>query len=190
MWEGVGDRTELHHIDPPLYWPLLRFFPVLLGYSTWSLGPSLSGTCSSIQHLISSSSVLQTNWISCAPSYIIVRRPPFCGHHKSHSFNPSTVKVIFWYSSTGCTCYLHRCSSYFDSPAGSEVNIQDICIYIYRCVCVHIGGWTYLRRCVYAYVEYVRSGRKWVGVDARILCMTHSFICPSLSRDGQIRLRR
>ena len=66
-----------------------------------------------------------TDWTSCAPSYIIVRPlPSCCGRHKSHSFNPSTVKVIFWYSSTGCTCYLHRCISYFDSPAGSEVNIQ------------------------------------------------------------------
>ena len=68
-----------------------------------------------------------TDWTSCAPSYIIVRRPPSsCGRHKSHSFNPSTVKVIFWYSSTGCTFYLHRCISYFDSPAESEVNIQQI----------------------------------------------------------------
>ena len=27
-------------------------------------------------------------------------------------------------SSTGCTCYLHRCISSFDSLAGSEVNMQ------------------------------------------------------------------
>ena len=27
-------------------------------------------------------------------------------------------------SSTGCTCYLHRCISSFDNLAGSEVNIQ------------------------------------------------------------------
>ena len=67
-----------------------------------------------------------TDWTSCAPSYIKVRRTPSsCGRQKSHSFNPSTVKVIFWYSSTGWTCYLHRCISYFDSPAGSEVNIQQ-----------------------------------------------------------------
>ena len=60
-----------------------------------------------------------TDWTSCAPSYKIVRRPPSsCERHKSHSFNPSTVKVIFWYSSTGCTCYLYRCISYFDSLAG------------------------------------------------------------------------
>ena len=66
-----------------------------------------------------------TDWISCALSYIIVQRPPSCGRHKSHSFNPSTVKVIFWYSSTGCTCYLHRCISYFDRPVGSKVHIQQ-----------------------------------------------------------------
>ena len=28
-------------------------------------------------------------------------------------------------SSTGCTCYLHRCISSFDSLAGSEVNMQQ-----------------------------------------------------------------
>ena len=62
-----------------------------------------------------------TDWTSCALSYIIVWRPPSsCGRDKSHSFNPSVVKVIFWYFSTGCTCYLHRCISYL-----SEVNIQQ-----------------------------------------------------------------
>ena len=53
---------------------------------------------------------LISNWLtSCLhPGYIIVRRPPSsCGCHKSHSFNLSTVKVISWYSWTGCTCYLH-----------------------------------------------------------------------------------
>ena len=67
------------------------------------------------------------NWLtSCLQQgYIIVRRPPSCGRHKLHSFNPSTFNVIFWYSSTGCTCYLHRCISYFDSSAGSKVNIQQ-----------------------------------------------------------------
>ena len=73
-----------------------------------------------------------TDWASCAPSYVIVRCPPSSwGRHKSHSFNQSTVKVIFWYSSTGCTCYLHRCISYFDSSAGSEVNVQHIHLFVY-----------------------------------------------------------
>ena len=61
----------------------------------------------------------------CTKLYNSWRPPSSCGHHKSHSFNPSTVKIIFWYSSTGCTCYLHRCVSYFDSLAGSEVIIQQ-----------------------------------------------------------------
>ena len=41
-------------------------------------------------------------------------------------FNPSTIKVAPDHpiSSTGCTCYLHRHISYFDSLAGSEVNMQ------------------------------------------------------------------
>ena len=68
-----------------------------------------------------------TDWTSFAPNYIIVQRPPSSGgRHKSISFNPSTVIVIPWYSSTGCTCYLHRCISYFDSLAGSEVNMQHL----------------------------------------------------------------
>ena len=80
--------------------------------------------------VLSTASFLQlvwapTDWTSCALRYIIVRRTPSCGRHKSHSFNPSTVKVIFWYSSTGCTCYLHRCISHFDSFAG--VNMLHVC---------------------------------------------------------------
>ena len=60
-----------------------------------------------------------------SPSYIIVQRTTSsCGCHKLHSFSPSTVKATLCSSSTGCICYLHRYISYFDSPAGSLVNIQ------------------------------------------------------------------
>ena len=52
VWEGVGDRTELQHIDPHSYGHQ-RFFPVLLGCSTRGLGPSLSGYWFSLSHLIS-----------------------------------------------------------------------------------------------------------------------------------------
>ena len=37
MWEGVGDRTELQHIDPHSYGHQ-HFFPIILGYSTGGLG--------------------------------------------------------------------------------------------------------------------------------------------------------
>ena len=47
-------------------------------------------------------------------------------------FNLSTVKVIPLIPSTGCTCYLHRCNSYFDSSAG--VNMQHSCLY---CLTLH-----------------------------------------------------
>ena len=40
----------------------------------------------------------------------------------STQFNLSTVKVIPLRPSTGCSCYLHRCISYFYSSAG--VNMQ------------------------------------------------------------------
>ena len=75
---------------------------------------SSAGCWFSLPHLIS-------NWLN----FLCTRvwRPPSCGRHKSYSFNLSTVKVIFWYFSTRCTCYLHRCISYFDSLA--RVNIQQ-----------------------------------------------------------------
>ena len=141
VWEGAGDRTELQHIDPHSIGHQ-RFFPVLLGCSIEGLGaqplwvlvfstasylhssdPQLSigglrapsaGCWLSLLRLVSNWSGLQT-----ALSYIIVQRPPSCGRQKLHSFNPSTVKATLCYSMTGCTCYLHRCISYFDSPAES-----------------------------------------------------------------------
>ena len=38
VWEGVGDWTELQHIDPQLFWISQSFFPVLLGCSMGGLG--------------------------------------------------------------------------------------------------------------------------------------------------------
>ena len=165
MWEGLGDRTELQHIDPHSYGHQ-RFFPILLGCSTGSLGSHSAGCWFSQPpptRLIPNSSgyhslsfpfswaaqpgawgpaslgagflyrilpptrlIPKTDWISWVLNNIIVQRPPSCGRHKSHSFNPSTVKVIFWYSSNGCTCYWHRYISYFDSTSGSWVNIQHL----------------------------------------------------------------
>ena len=77
-----------------------------------------------------------SNWLNflCTELYNYLTSTPLPASVTiSHSFNPSTVKVIIsWYSSTGCTCYLHRCISYFDSPAGSEVNIQHMSML--RCI--------------------------------------------------------
>ena len=114
-------------------------------------GPSLCWTCFSFHHLLSNlsealnsncsiggpegplcrvlvlstASYLQLTRTSCRRGYLIIWRQVFFLRASQFraQFNPSTVKVISWYSSTGCTCYLHWCISYFDSLAGSEVNI-------------------------------------------------------------------
>ena len=134
MWEGVGDRTELQHIDSHSIGHNCVSFPFSWAAQPGTWGPSLSGCWFSLPHLIPNSSDLQ-NWLTSYlhPGYIMIWRPLFLLRaSQSHSFNPSTVKVIIsWYSSTGFTCYSHRCISYFDSPAGSEVNMQQF----KRCLC-------------------------------------------------------
>ena len=102
---------------PPLLWPHRRFFPVLLGCSAGGLGaqPLWNMFLNPASYL---QLVWSPNWLNflCTELCNSSRPPSSCGRHKSHSFNPSTVKVIFWYSSTGSTCYLHRCISYFWQP--------------------------------------------------------------------------
>ena len=104
------------------YWP-----PLLWAAQPGAWGPSLYGCWFSLPHLISNSSDPQlTDFLSSPGLYNNLTSTLLTASVTiSHSFNPSTVKVIIsWYSSTGCTCYLHRCISYFDSLAGSEVNVQ------------------------------------------------------------------
>ena len=118
--QGPGGPASLGHVPQSS-----NFSPTTTAQSgAW--GGHSAGCWISLPHVVSNSSDLQltdflssTDWISCALSNIIVQRPPSsCGRHKFHSFNPSTLNVILCYSSTGWTCYLHRCISYFDSPAG------------------------------------------------------------------------
>ena len=104
--------------------------------------PSLSGTWSSFQHLLSNWSEIQLLnqgswrphllaagcWFSLqhlqlpwSPTDLNFLSPGLYNNLTSTyflrasqfrtQFNPSTVKVISWYS--GYTCYLHRCISYF-----------------------------------------------------------------------------
>ena len=130
----LENEQRLQHIDPHSYGHNNVSFPFSWAAQPGSWGPSLSGTWSSFQHLHSNWSDLQLIWTSCRQGYIIIWCPLFfLWASQFHTqFNPSTVKVISWYSSTGCTCYLHRCISYFDSLAGSEVNIQQMYIFIYH----------------------------------------------------------
>ena len=56
MWEGVGDGTELQHTDPHSIGHNHVYFLFSWAAQPGAWGPSLSGTCSSIQHLLSNSS--------------------------------------------------------------------------------------------------------------------------------------
>ena len=94
--------------------------PQLIWTSTAQSGvlrASSAGCWFSLHYLISNSSDLQLILTSCRWGYIIIWCPIFFLRASQFrtQFNPSTVKVISWYSSTGCICYLHR--SYFDSLA-------------------------------------------------------------------------
>ena len=50
VWEGVGDRTELQHIDPPLLWPS-AFLSRSQGLLNWRPSSLLGAVCST--HLVS-----------------------------------------------------------------------------------------------------------------------------------------
>ena len=120
MFERELETEQNCNIFTPTPMATTAFLSHSPGLLNWGPGGPASLDAGFLYHILS-----PTDWTCFAPSYIIVRcTPSSCGRHKSLSVNPSTVKVIFWYSSTGCICYLNRCISYFDSPAGSEVNIQ------------------------------------------------------------------
>ena len=78
-------------------------------------------------------SSLRLIWTSCRRSYIIIWRPPTsCERHNSHSIQPLNSQGRPWYS-TGCTYYLHRYISSFNSLAGSEVNMQHCYRLFFTC---------------------------------------------------------
>ena len=87
-----------------------------------------AGCWFSLPHLIS-------NYLtSCLhPGYIIIWRPFFFLRvSQFHTqFNLSTVKAISWHSSTRCTCYLHKCISYFDSLAGVNMLHNSLHYFFY-----------------------------------------------------------
>ena len=108
---GSGGPASLGHVPQYSIFSAICLMSQLLNW----------GHEGSLCWVMAFSTVLVSNWtgLQTVLSYIIVQRPPSsCGHHKLHSFNPYTVKFIHWYSSTGHTCYLHRCISYFGSPLG------------------------------------------------------------------------
>ena len=145
MWQGVGDRTELQHIDPHFYghnnvsfpfcstgglgarplWDMVLIPPSSLQLQLLNRGPE-GPLCWAL--VLSTAYYLQLPWTSCRRGYIIIWRSLFFLRASQFrtQFKPSTIKDISWYSSTGCICYLHWCISNFDSLVGSEVNMQDL----------------------------------------------------------------
>ena len=146
LWEGVGDRTELLHIDP-----LLMAITAFLSYSPGLLNQGSGGPASlghvphssifSPTHLNFNCSIggqrvpsagcwfslphLISNWSNFLCTELYNNLTPTllpASITILHAFNPSMVKVISWYSLTRCTSYLHRCISYFDSLA--RVGVQ------------------------------------------------------------------
>ena len=129
VWVGVRDRTELQHIDPHSYGHNIVSFPFSC-VAQWGPG----GPASLGHGLHATSPTATAPWgpplLGAGSLYSIL--PPtdsnflctelyYC--FTPTQFNLSTVKVIPLIPSTGCTCYLHRCISYFDSSAG--VNMQQ-----------------------------------------------------------------
>ena len=77
MWEGVGDRTELQRIDPHSYGHNGVSFPFSWAAQPGAWGPSLSGTCSSFQHLLFNWSDLQLTDFLSSPGLYNCSTPTF-----------------------------------------------------------------------------------------------------------------
>ena len=92
----------------------VSFFPVLLGCSTGGTDSAGHGSYSSIF------SPTDLNFLS--PELYNNLTPTYFLRASQFALNVTPDLLI---SSTGCTCYLHRCISFFDSLAGSEVNMQQ-----------------------------------------------------------------
>ena len=107
-------------LTPQLFWLSQPFFAVLLGCSTGGLGaqPLLGhGSHSSIFTPTDLDFLSPGLYNDLTSTYFLRASQPL----------ESQDRPLI--SSTGCTCYLHRCIFSFDSLAGSEVNMQQVLDY-------------------------------------------------------------
>ena len=117
-------EQRLQHIDPKTLLAITAFLSRFPGCSNGGLGAQIllgHGSHSSIFSPTDLNFLLPGLYNNLTSIYFL-RASQF------HTlFNPSTVKVTpdLLISSTGCTCYLHRCISSFDSLAGLEVNMYS-----------------------------------------------------------------
>ena len=128
-------EQRLQHIDPPTLLAITAFIsrsPGLLnrgpgGPASLGQGPhsSIFSPTATAQSGAWGPSLLGAGSLYriLAPTNLIFLYTELYYCFTSTQFNLSTVKIIPLKPSTGCTCYLHRCISYFDSLA--RVNMQQ-----------------------------------------------------------------
>ena len=117
----VEDWTKTATYWPLLFWLWQHFFPILLGCSTGSWGPSFYWVLFSLPELEHWLQTLIFNWskLPVALGYITIRLPPAsCERHISHSIQPVDSQGYPLISSTGFTCYLHKCISHLTAWPG------------------------------------------------------------------------
>ena len=114
VWEGVGDRTELQHIDPHSSGHNHVPFPFSWAAQPGAWGPSPPGTCSSIQHLISNWSDPQLPDFLSSPGlyncFMPTQSLPITGQRNMQP--PPSLELHIWSSSSGNNCHaVHRSPS-------------------------------------------------------------------------------
>ena len=108
----VGDWTELQHIDPT---NSSGYNSISFPFS-WAAQP---GAQPVLGHGSHSSIFSPTDWLPVAPGlYNYLTSTYFLWRHNSHSIQPVNSQGYTPISSTGCTCYLHRCISSLTARSG------------------------------------------------------------------------
>ena len=92
VWEGFGNRTELPHIDLPTLMTISVSFPFSRVVQLDARGASSLLGAGFLHHILFPKlSDLQTDWISCALSYIIVHAHSISPHNWPSEYVTSAV---------------------------------------------------------------------------------------------------
>ena len=176
VWEGVGDRTKT-----ATYWtPNSSGYHRLSFPFSWAAQPGAWGPSRYWDMVLIPASSLQLIWTSCHRGHITIWRPPTsCARHNSHSIQPLDSQIHPLLSSTGCTCYLHRWISSFDSLAG--VNIQHISLWnllnYSLDVCIQLLFFTFVFDVLFVLIGHILQ---WL-LPAVVVCLSLHFLLYILS---------
>ena len=101
---GLRGSASLEHVPQSSILSLTRLIP---NCSIAGLRAPSAGCWLSLSHLVSNWSGLQTNWLSVFTELYNSSTPPSsCGRRNCTHSTHIRSRLSFWYSSTGCTCYL------------------------------------------------------------------------------------